>query len=131
MVVGQKFGQSASGDVSIGVFDVAFGEAAATNFPGCPIISVVPATIPDGSRQTPFPQTRFTSSGGRGIVTFALSGTLPCGLLFGATTGVLSGTPQDHGIFTVTVTATDADSCFGSRTYTFLVREQRRQSARH
>jgi len=127
IVVGQKAGQSPDGDASSGFFDVAFDEVQA----GCPLISVGPATIPDGSRQLVFPATTFTSTGGAGNVTLALSGPLPAGLLFNASTGTLAGTPEDHGIFTVTVIATDANGCHGSQTYTFLIREARRRSARH
>jgi Putative Ig domain len=127
IVVGQKFGQAADGNASSGFFDVSFGEAQR----GCPVISVSPATIPNGDRQTMFPGTTFSSTGGVGTVTLALSGTLPAGLQFDASTGTLTGTPQDHGIFTVTLIATDASGCHGSQTYTFLIRDARRRSARH
>ena len=127
ILVGQKFGQSADGNASAAFFDVAFGEVQAS----CPTISVNPQTIPDGSTQAAYAGATFTSSGGTGAIVFSLSGALPAGLRFDASTATLSGTPQDHGIFTVTVTATDANSCPGSHTYTFLVREARRRSARH
>ena len=127
ILVGQKAGQLADGNASAAFFDVAFGEVQAS----CPTISVGPQTIPDGIRQSAYAGAIFTSSDGAGPVTFALSGTLPAGMLFDASTGTLSGRPQDHGIFTVTVTATDANGCPGSHAYTFLVREARRRSARH
>jgi len=126
IAVGQKNGGSV-GNASTGFFDIAFGEVAS----GCPAISVSPATIPDGSRQTAFATTTFTSSGGAGSTLFTLSGALPAGLLFDSPAGTLSGTPQDHGLFTVTVTVTDANGCQASQTYTFLVRDPRRRSARH
>jgi len=127
IVVGQKFGTSADGNASSGFFDVAFGSVPS----GCPAISVSPQTIPDATRQSAYSGATFTSSGGVGSVALALSGALPTGLVFDATTGILTGTPQDHGIFTVIVTATDANGCRGSRSYTFLVRDERRRSARH
>jgi hypothetical protein len=127
IVVGQKFGTSADGNASSGFFDVAFAAVPS----GCPAISVSPQTIPDATRQSAYSGATFTSSGGVGSVALALSGALPTGLVFDATTGTLTGTPQDHGIFTVIVTATDANGCRGSRSYTFLVRDERRRSARH
>jgi hypothetical protein len=127
IVVGQKFGTAADGDASSGVFDVSFIEGSA----GCPAITVGPETIPDATKDTPFSSPSFTSSGGAGTITFSLAGTLPAGLLFDASTAMLSGTPQEHGLFTATVTATDANGCRGVRSYTFLVREARRRPARH
>lgn len=51
---------------------------------------------------------RFVASGGVGAYTYALSGTLPPGLVFAGDT--LSGTPRASGRFPVTVTATDTGS---------------------
>jgi hypothetical protein len=45
---------------------------------------------------------------------------LPNGLSL-STAGVLSGTTRAAGTFTFTVTATDARSCTGSRSYTIRV----------
>jgi hypothetical protein len=127
IVVGQRGGQSADGDASSGFFDVSFGEAQS----GCPAIAVTPTTIPDGNRLSLFPAVTFASTGGASPVTFALSGSLPAGLLFDPATATLAGTPVDHGLFTVTVIATDAHDCHGSQTYSFLIRDPRRRSARH
>ncbi|WP_190884876.1 putative Ig domain-containing protein [Spirosoma profusum] len=69
----------------------------------------------------PFSQT-FTAGGGVTPRSFSLaSGTLPTGLSL-ATTGVLSGTPTQSGIFPIMVRATDANGCSGvSATYSLTV----------
>jgi hypothetical protein len=87
---------------------------------GCPIVAVNPANIPSGTTGSPYSQT-FTQSGGSGTVTWSLSGTLPTGMSFDTTTGVLSGTPTQTGTFSITVTATDGNGCPGGRPYTLVV----------
>lgn len=88
--------------------------------PGCPFITVSPATLPPAVLGTPYSQT-ITASGGTPNYTFTVSsGTLPPGLTLNATSGttaVISGTPTTNGIFSFTITATDANGCPGSRTY--------------
>ena len=62
-----------------------------------------------------------TASAGLAPYTFALAGgSLPLGLSLSAD-GTVSGTPTNTGDYTFTVTAIDADSCPGSRTYTLRV----------
>jgi uncharacterized delta-60 repeat protein len=58
---------------------------------------------------TPFSYTATASApAGSGAVTgFALTGTLPLGMTFNTSTGVLSGQPAESGIFTVQLTATN------------------------
>jgi hypothetical protein len=56
-----------------------------------------------------------------GATTFAIvSGALPAGMSL-SSAGVISGTPSTFGTFTFTVTATDANGCAGSRTFTLVV----------
>jgi hypothetical protein len=84
----------------------------------CPVITVNPATLPNGVVGTPYSQT-VSGSGGTGPYTFTVSsGALPNGLMLNAATGVISGTPTAGGTFNFTITATDANGCPGTRPYT-------------
>jgi large repetitive protein len=88
---------------------------------GCPVITVNPATLPPGIIGTPYSQT-VSATGGTPPYTFTVSsGLLPPGLTLNATTGVISGTPTTPGQFNFTITATDANSCPGSRPYSIVV----------
>lgn len=84
----------------------------------CPVITVNPATLPNGVVGTPYSQT-VSAVGGTAPYTFAVSsGALPNGLTLNSTTGVISGTPTAAGSFNFIITATDANGCPGSRPYT-------------
>jgi hypothetical protein len=87
----------------------------------CQSISVTNPSVTTGTVDTPFSQ-NFTESGAIGVANFSLaSGTLPAGLTL-STTGILSGTPQAPGTFTITVIVTDANGCSGtSAPYTLTV----------
>jgi hypothetical protein len=87
---------------------------------GCNPVTVDPASIAAGTAGTPYSQA-FTQSGGAGTITWSLTGALPNGVTFNTATGVLSGTPTQTGNFPITVTATDANGCLGSRGYTLVV----------
>ena len=87
----------------------------------CPFITVNPPIMPNGVIGTPYSQT-VTATGGIAPYTFTLSnGALPTGLILNSTTGIISGTPTTAGTFTFTITATDANNCPGSRTYTIVI----------
>jgi hypothetical protein len=87
----------------------------------CPIVTVNPATLPNGTVGTPYNQT-VSGSGGTAPYTFAVtSGALPNPLLLNASTGVISGTPATAGTFNFTITATDANGCLGTRAYTVVI----------
>jgi hypothetical protein len=87
----------------------------------CPIITVNPATLPNGTVGTPYSQT-VSGSGGTAPYTFTVSsGALPGGLLLNSATGAITGTPLAAGTFTFTITATDATLCTGSRLYTIII----------
>lgn len=84
---------------------------------GCPIITVNPSTLPNGTVSQAYSAT-VTSTGGAGTVTFAvLDGDLPDGLTLTPGSGLISGTPTAAGAFVFTISATDANGCSGARTY--------------
>jgi hypothetical protein len=87
----------------------------------CPIITVNPASLPNGSVGTPYNQT-VSASGGTSPNTFAISiGSLPSNLLLNSSTGAITGTPTTAGTFSFTVTATDASGCSGNRSYSISI----------
>ncbi len=82
-------------------------------------ITVNPSSIPSGVMNTHY-TTTFSTSGGSGGMTFGVTGTLPSGLTLSGNT--LSGTPTQAGAsFPITITATDANGCTGSRAYTLTI----------
>ena len=79
-----------------------------------PTILITPATgtLTDGSTSAAYNQ-QFKASGGTAPYTYALAavtGTLPAGLSFTTSTGILSGTPTASGTVTLTITATDSST---------------------
>jgi hypothetical protein len=87
----------------------------------CPIITVNPASLPNGAVGTPYSQT-VSASGGMVPYVFSLSsGSLPTGLILTSASGAISGTPTTVGTFTFTITATDANGCTGSRLYQITI----------
>jgi hypothetical protein len=88
--------------------------------PGCPVVTVNPATLPNATVGIAYNQT-LTGSGGTAPYTFAVTGgALPPGLTL-ASSGTISGTPTTAGTFTVTFRGTDANGCFGERTLPMVV----------
>jgi len=87
----------------------------------CQTITVTNPANNSGTVDSPFSAT-FTQSGAIGGATFSInSGSLPAGLTL-STSGVLSGTPQAPGTFTITVKVTDANGCTGvGPTYTLTI----------
>ena len=96
------------------------GSRSYTLLVACPVITIAPASLPNAIVQRPYGPVTLTASGGVGTTTLALTGTLPPGLTFTASTGVISGTATDTGSFTFTITATDQNGCTGTRSYTLL-----------
>jgi hypothetical protein len=92
--------------------------------PACATISLSPAAgaLTAGRVGTAYSRT-FTRSGGVAPVAFSSTGTLPPGLTLNPATGVLSGAPAQASQtpFTFTITATDANGCAGSATYTLVI----------
>jgi hypothetical protein len=87
----------------------------------CPIITVNPATLPNGSVGSAYNQI-VSGSGGTGPYTFAVSsGALPTGLVLNNVSGAITGVPTTAATFNFTITATDATGCAGSRLYTVTI----------
>ncbi|MGK5013095.1 putative Ig domain-containing protein [Janthinobacterium sp. MDB2-8] len=80
-----------------------------------PTISVAPSVLPAISTGTAYSQT-ITATGGATSYSFAVSGSLPAGLSFNSSTGVLSGTPTTTGAYNFTITATDSSGSPGPYT---------------
>lgn len=89
---------------------------------GAPTTTQAIASV-TGVAGTALSVTPVTSSGGYGTVSYALSGgTLPSGLSFSTSNGVLSGTPTaTFATTTFTVTATDSASQSSSQTFSLTV----------
>jgi hypothetical protein len=84
--------------------------------PGCPVISVSPATLPAGAVGVAYNQT-FTVTGGVAPFTFTRSaGGFAAGITL-SSAGVLSGTPTASALLPVTIRVTDANGCFVEREY--------------
>jgi hypothetical protein len=87
----------------------------------CTGLTVNPVTLPGAQLGASFNQ-QLTAAGGTGAVSFQVtSGVLPPGLQLGAQSGALTGTPTATGLYSFTVSATDAGGCTGARSYTVNV----------
>ena len=83
----------------------------------CPVITVTPGTLPNGTVGSLYDQT-VSGNGGTAPYTFAVtSGSLPTGLTLDANTGQITGTPTIEGSFNFDITATDANDCTGTTSY--------------
>lgn len=88
--------------------------------PVCPVITVLPPTLPNGTRGVPYSR-MITASGGTAPYVFGVTlGALPPGLTLTAA-GLLAGTPTTAGTSTFTIRATDAVGCFRGLPYTMIV----------
>lgn len=86
----------------------------------CPVISQLPATMPLGTVGTLYSQA-IAASGGGAPYTFSITaGALPAGMALSAA-GVVSGTPTTAGTTSATIRSTDANGCFTSVVYTFVI----------
>ncbi|HUP63462.1 MAG TPA: putative Ig domain-containing protein [Thermoanaerobaculia bacterium] len=79
----------------------------------CPTIAVTNPGNSTGTSGVAFSET-FTQSGGQGTITWSVNGTLPSGISINPSTGELSGTTNEAGVFAITVTATDQNGCQGT-----------------
>jgi len=90
--------------------------------PACSPVNITSTSIAAANTNSVYTQS-FTASGGSGSYIYSLSGILPGGLSFSGNT--LAGTPQQAGIFPVTVTATDVTGCpLGIQADTIVVEQE-------
>jgi hypothetical protein len=78
--------------------------------------------LEDGEVDVPYTK-RTVVIAGNAPFTATTSGALPEGMSFDAKTGVVSGTPVASGVFSFTITASDANNPAVAKTYTFAVTE--------
>ncbi|TDN78992.1 uncharacterized protein YhjY with autotransporter beta-barrel domain [Stakelama pacifica] len=82
-----------------------------------PTIALSPTTLGNGVPNAPY-SASISASGGTAPYSYAVSaGALPSGLSLG-TDGTLAGTPVSAGTYNFTITASDANSNSGARSYT-------------
>ena len=88
---------------------------------GTLLLTVNPASLPNGSLGLAYSQT-VSATGGTGPYTFSiLTGTLPAGLTLNTSSGVIAGTPTSAESSTFTVQAVDSLSNSGTRDYTINI----------
>ncbi|MEO9340881.1 putative Ig domain-containing protein [Mesorhizobium sp. SB112] len=86
-----------------------------------PTISIDPDALAGGVAGSAYGPVAMTADGGTGPYGFEITaGNLPAGLSL-ATTGEITGTPNETGSFTFTVTATDDNGFTGTRAYTLAI----------
>jgi hypothetical protein len=96
------------------------GSQAYTLVINCPTITLTPGVLPTGTATTAYLQV-VNNTGGVGTTTYAVTGgALPAGLTLNSN-GTISGTPTVTGSFGVQITATDANGCTGSLSYTLVI----------
>lgn len=96
------------------------GSQAYTLTPACPVISINPTTLANGTVGTAFSQALSTTAGSPSF-TYALSaGALPPGITL-SSGGLLSGTPTMSGSYSLTVRVTDTYGCTGTRTFSWRI----------
>jgi hypothetical protein len=77
--------------------------------------------VQDGNLDEPYVPRTVVVGGNTPYVTAITAGALPPSLALDPATGVLSGTPTAAGVFSFTVTATDADAAQVSKSYTVAI----------
>lgn len=88
--------------------------------PVCPVITLQPRPLPNGTLGVAYSRT-LTGTGGTAPYVFGVTlGALPPGLTLTAA-GVLSGTPTRAGTSTMTIRGTDAVGCFAEVAYTMVI----------
>jgi Ice-binding-like/Putative Ig domain/IPTL-CTERM motif len=96
------------------------------NAASCPALTIAPATLPNAVLGSPYSQPITASGSTPDSYTYAVTaGSLPPGLGLSPVTAIktvtLAGTATTAGIFSFTITATDANGCQVSQAYSTLV----------
>lgn len=87
----------------------------------CPLITLSPSILADGTVGVAYPNTTLTPSAGTAPFTFSIiAGALPTGIILSAL-GVLSGVPLAGGSFSFTVQVTDVNGCIGTQVYALVI----------
>jgi hypothetical protein len=86
----------------------------------CPVIAVLPSSLPPVTVGTAYSQTLSAGAGTAPFTFTIVAGALPAGLTL-SSAGLLSGTPGVSGSFPFMVGVSDAGGCGGSRAYTLEV----------
>lgn len=82
-------------------------------------ITIQPTSVPAGAVGLGYGPVTFTETGGSGTITWTESGTLPAGISF--VNGVLQGTPNQPGTFSILVTATDQNGSSETVSLSFTI----------
>ncbi len=89
---------------------------------GCSALILTPAGLPDGDQGVPYTETTVETFDGTAPYSFSVTaGNFPVGMDIDPATGLISGTPQESGAYSVNITVTDALECTGTITYGFTI----------
>jgi len=85
--------------------------------------SITTTTLLNGQYDTPYTPLTLSSSGGTAPYTWSLGtgGVLPSGMALAPSTGILSGTPAQAGVWSVPISVTDANSMTANTTLQLIV----------